>query len=132
MRKCPRCKGKGTLNASHYATGRRFEWKVRDKLQEKGYTVYRAYGSKGILDLIATKGKLVIGIQCKNAIKPYLPPKDRDNIVKVFADRNYTLNYWADNKIRTKDFVITNILHCWGNIEYREYIGTEEWQTYKP
>ena len=132
MRKCPRCKGKGTINKSHYAVGRRFEWKVRDRLQELGYIVYRAYGSKGILDLIATKGKLVIGIQCKNAEKPYLPPKDRDNIVKVFADRNYTLNYWSDNKIRTKDFVITNILHCWGNIEYREFIGNEEWQTYKP
>ena len=131
MRKCPRCKGTGALAPSHYAVGRRFEWKVRDKLQEKGYDVYRSYGSKGILDLIAVKGHKVLGIQCKSSKKAYLPPKDRVNIVKVFENREYTLHYWSDNKIRTKQFTVTNILHCWGDIEYREFIGNDTWQTYK-
>lgn len=132
MRKCPKCKGRGTLNPSNYAKGRRFEWKIRDSLQDHGYTVYRAYGSKGILDLISVKGAVTLGIQCKDAEKPYLPPKDRLNIAKVFENREYELNYWSENKIRTKTFIITNILHCWGNNEYREFMGNDQWQPYKP
>lgn len=133
MRKCPRCHGKGVLKPSNYAKGRRFEWKVRDLLRDRGYTVYRAYGSKGILDLIAVKGEKVLGIQCKNNDKAYLPPKDRAKVLYVFNNRDYTISYWdgKESKLRSKDFTITEILHCFGNIKFLRFMGNDNWEVYK-
>lgn len=49
-----------------YAKGRRFEYRVRDLLEESGYYVIRSAGSKGIVDLAAFKITVVLFIQCKN------------------------------------------------------------------
>ena len=51
-----------------YACGRRFEYKVRDRLVELGFFVVRAAGSKGPVDLIAFKKYVPpLLIQCKKA-----------------------------------------------------------------
>ena len=60
-----------------YEAGRRFEWKVRDRLRAAGFTVLRTAGSKGPVDLIAVRERtMVLGVeetpgeirfvQCKN------------------------------------------------------------------
>lgn len=132
MRICPRCKGTGKLNPSKYAKGRKFEWKVRDVLRDHGYKVYRSYGSKGALDLIGVK-KTVIGIQCKNSKKAYLPPSDRQKLASVFQNREYTMSFWdmSTSKIQSKTFKIDKILHCYGQMEFRELVAEDTWQTYK-
>lgn len=49
-----------------YQKGRRFEYRVRDYLRERGYFVTRSPASKGPADLIAIKkGSDVLAIQCK-------------------------------------------------------------------
>jgi len=47
-----------------YAKGRRFEWKVRDYLRKKGFTVIRAAASKPI-DLVALRPGEVLLVECK-------------------------------------------------------------------
>lgn len=68
---------------SHYGTGRRFEWKVRDDLAENGYEVVRAAGSKGStkIDLIGLKPGQHLYVQCKRA--GALPPAEWDRLVEV-------------------------------------------------
>lgn len=133
MRICPRCHGTGKLNPSKYAKGRKFEWKVRDRLREKGYTVYRSYGSKGALDLIAIKGSKILGIQCKNSDKAYLPPADRSKLAHVYQHREYTISYWdtPNSKIATATFNIDTILHCYGKIKFRVMTDIDSWKDYK-
>jgi Holliday junction resolvase len=68
---------------SSYATGTRFEHKTRDDLQDNGYVVVRAAGSKGgtKADLIAVKPGQLLFVQCKSA--GALPPDEWDRIVEV-------------------------------------------------
>lgn len=68
---------------NHYATGTRFEHKVRDDLTENGYQVMRAAGSKGStkLDLIALKPGQLLFIQAKS--NGTLPPGEWDRVVEV-------------------------------------------------
>lgn len=70
---------------SHYAKGRRYEWKVRDHLAEAGFTVIRAAGSKGDskIDLIALHpdGR-VLFVQCKMDGKA-LPPGEWNRLMEV-------------------------------------------------
>jgi Holliday junction resolvase len=53
-----------------YRKGRLFEYKVRDKLLEMGFAVFRCAGSKPV-DLIAIRpdGKVFL-IECKRSKKP--------------------------------------------------------------
>lgn len=56
-----------------YATGKRFEDKVRNHLRDNGYTVIRAAGSKGDskVDLVALKPGQALFVQCKaNGVLP--------------------------------------------------------------
>jgi len=133
MRICPRCKGTGKLGTSHYAKGRKYEWKVRDRLREKGFTVYRSYGSKGALDLVAIRQSSVFGIQCKNTEKSYLPPSDRAKLAHVFQNRDYTISYWdtRNSKITSITLRIDIILHCYGKLKFREMTGIDSWKDYK-
>jgi Holliday junction resolvase len=68
---------------THYATGRRFEWKCRDDLFDNGYEVIRAAGSKGgsKVDLIALKPGQLLFVQCKAT--GTLPPGEWDRLVEV-------------------------------------------------
>lgn len=70
---------------SHYASGRRFEWAVRDDLFANGYEVIRAAGSKGgsKVDLIALKPSQLVFVQCKGT--GTLPPSEWDRLVEVSA-----------------------------------------------
>lgn len=73
-----------------YQQGRRFEYRVRDYLIQKGYFVVRSAGSKGSADLIAIiphySHSKVFLIQCKYGKSPI----NRQEIVKLtrIADRN--------------------------------------------
>lgn len=66
-----------------YKQGRGFEWKVRNDLEENGYAVVRAAGSKGKtkIDLIALKPGQALFIQAKRA--GTLPPGEWDRLVDV-------------------------------------------------
>ena len=56
-----------------YETGRRFEYAVKKKLEEHGWTVIRAAGSHGWADLVAWKpASPTYIIQCKSyAVQPH-------------------------------------------------------------
>ncbi len=60
---------------SRYAAGRRFEWKVRDQLQDQGYFVIRSAGSKGAVDLAAFKKSDWLFVQCKRDGRFSIPEK---------------------------------------------------------
>lgn len=66
-----------------YATGTRFEHKVRDHLTENGYEVIRAAGSKGAskVDLVAVKPGQLLFIQCKR--NGALGPAEWDRLLEV-------------------------------------------------
>lgn len=66
-----------------YATGTRFEHKVRTHLRDNGYTVIRAAGSKGDskVDLVALKPGQALFVQCK--ADGALPPAEWDRLYEV-------------------------------------------------
>lgn len=66
-----------------YATGKRFEDKVRNHLRDNGYTVIRAAGSKGDskIDLVALKPGQALFVQCK--ADGVLPPAEWDRLHEV-------------------------------------------------
>jgi hypothetical protein len=68
---------------SHYASGTRFEHKVRDDLVDNGYEVIRAAGSKGSskVDLAAFKPGQLLFVQCKS--NGALPPAEWDRVFEV-------------------------------------------------
>ena len=71
----------------NYVSGRRFEYRVKDYLEKKGYYVMRSAGSKSPFDLIAiqTKGKSSIDgtllIQCKHRTK--ISKQERERLLKL-------------------------------------------------
>lgn len=50
---------------TRYATGRRFEYKVRKDLEQRGYYVERSAASKGAVDLFALGQQEILLVQCK-------------------------------------------------------------------
>jgi len=71
-----------------YRKGYRFEIRVKEDLEEKGYFVIRSAGSKGVFDLIAIapNGKEILGIQCKAGGK--IPSEEKQEIIKVAEKYN--------------------------------------------
>ena len=61
--------------ASNYAHGRQTEWAIRDHLEDNGYQVIRAAGSKGAADLVAIKPSQVLLINVKRTTPP--GPRER-------------------------------------------------------
>ena len=63
-----------------YQRGRRFEYRVRDHLRERGFFVVRAAKSKGVADLIAIRrGDTPLLVQCKGGRRggsASLPPDE--------------------------------------------------------
>lgn len=84
----------------NYNAGRDFEYKVMAFLRERGWIVKRAYASKGIFDLIAYKGKIRWGIQCKslssNNNKLYLSPKENKELCEyaITPSEEYEFIQW--------------------------------------
>ena len=55
-----------TAGSRHpYALGRAHETAVRGRLERRGWLVRRSYASKGIEDLLAFRGNVLLLIQCK-------------------------------------------------------------------
>jgi len=75
--------------SKNYEIGRRFEYRTMGFFRKIGYYVIRAYGSKGLYDLIAVPSteassykypKLPFLIQCKNHGK--ISKQELDNLIK--------------------------------------------------
>ena len=68
---------------SHYATGTRFEHKTIADLENNGYEIIRAAGSKGATktDIAAFKPGQLLLVQCKR--NGALPPAEWDRLVEV-------------------------------------------------
>ncbi|HEX59123.1 MAG TPA: hypothetical protein ENF26_03115 [Methanomicrobia archaeon] len=68
-----------------YARGAAFERKVRRLLEEDGWFVVRAAGSKGIVDLVALRERdnvlRVQLISCK--LNGYVPPAEREQLLEL-------------------------------------------------
>lgn len=64
-----------------YEKGRRFEYRVRDHLQEKGYFVLRSPRSGGPADLVALKRGEILLIQCK--MNGYLPSDEEKQLIAL-------------------------------------------------
>ncbi len=101
---------------THYDTGRRLEYKVRDDLRENGYEVIRSAGSKSPVDLVAFKAGQVLLVQVKNKRNP--GPAEREALLRL--SRGYGFGFLAIVAIRGKK----------GGIEYRQLTGTApgDWQ----
>lgn len=54
------------MSNKNYESGRRFEYRVRDYLEAKGYLVMRTAGSHSPFDLIATTYYKTLFVQCKH------------------------------------------------------------------
>jgi hypothetical protein len=87
----------------NYASGRAFEYEVRDYFEEKGFFVFRSAGSHTQADLICLpeqEGDRTVIIQCKKYAK-YKPKPDED------FKRTYipnTIKYWCTKKKGQKGF----------------------------
>lgn len=51
-----------------YEKGRRFEYLVKEKLEQAGYMVIRSAGSHSPFDLVAVGKEDIMFIQCKNSV----------------------------------------------------------------
>lgn len=89
-----------------YHKGRRFEYKVRDYLKDRGWIVSRSYGSKGVIDLLAEKNGIWIGIQAKNRkTGGYLTPKEVSELQTFYdtfdkSNNLFSMNVWSNHKIK--------------------------------
>jgi len=82
------------MASKNYVKGRNFEYRVSNYLRKKGYYVIRAYGSKGLYDLLAippTNDKMhnyPLMIQCKT--NGYIKPSER----QLLKENKYKWQGW--------------------------------------
>lgn len=74
------------------AKGRRKEWKVREELEGKGFSVTRSAASKGTFDLVAIGAETIILIQSKTNGWP--DPAERAKIEAFVCPRNAIKHIW--------------------------------------
>ena len=86
----------------NYESGRRFEYRVKEYLEKKGYYVMRSAGSKSPFDLIAIQIKGICSInstlliQCKHGAK--ISKQERDKIALLgsrFVNGIETILAWS-------------------------------------
>lgn len=91
------------LSSKNYVKGRNFEYRVMKFLRMKGYYCMRAYGSKGLYDIIAIPPKpygadkwfnYPLLIQAKT--NGYVPPKEREKLLEQ-KWQGQVLVAWNDN-----------------------------------
>ena len=70
---------------AHYARGADFERRIRTRMEEQGYTVFRSAGSKSPVDLIAVKDRVHYYIQAKSG-KTKISRKERLELVDLAED----------------------------------------------
>ena len=68
---------------TRYSGGVDFEREVRRHLEDDGYWVIRAAGSKGKADLVAIKPGQVLIVQCKR--NGLCPPAERNEVRRIAA-----------------------------------------------
>lgn len=99
----------------NYNSGRRFEYRVKKYLENKGYYVMRSAGSKSPFDLIAIpkyNGSIILLIQCKHGVKiskkEILKIRALDNL---FASNVYCITAWSKihGKIEFEDVYLQEI-----------------------
>lgn len=100
---------------THYDSGRRLEYKVRDDLRENGYEVIRSAGSKSPVDLLAFKRRQVLLVQVKNKRNP--GPSEREALVALALCAPVLVPIVATRGLR-------------GGVVYRQLTGTApgDWQ----
>lgn len=54
----------------NYRRGRKFEYEIKNHLEEKGFLTFRTAGSHGIADIIGVSNNDVLLVQCKYGQKP--------------------------------------------------------------
>ena len=86
---------------STYRKGARYEYYVKQKLEEKGYLVVRTAGSHGPFDLIAidTQKREILLVQVKKS--KYIPNKEKEALAALAGDYRvkpllYMLGEWID------------------------------------
>ena len=90
--------------SSPYQRGRAFEYRIMADLQRAGYSVMRASGSHGVMDIYAMREGSQLYVQAK--ISGVLPPDEREKLIRlavsnravpVLAERSdgRTLRYWT-------------------------------------
>lgn len=78
---------------SHYAAGRRAEWRAQRILEAAGYTTVRTAGSHGPADVIAWDLMRVRFVQVKRGVAR-MSPLEREAFEAVPVPANGTREYW--------------------------------------
>lgn len=65
--------------ASNYARGRRFEHRIAEELQKRGYYTILSAGSHSVTDVMAVKAGAVLFVQCKK--HGALPPGEWNELM---------------------------------------------------
>jgi Holliday junction resolvase len=128
------------LAVRSYHAGRDFEYKVRDYLKERGWTVKRAYASKGIFDLLAWKDGVRWGIQAKslksNKNRKYLVPKENKELCEyaISPTEDYEFVCWNPKyrapvlQILKEDFKVIHAYNVFPGIGWRACNKHGEWK----
>jgi len=74
-------KVKKKYKTSAYERGRRFEYRVRKYLKEKGYFVVRSAKSGTVCDLVALKKGKILLVQCK--LNKKISRKEKEELAKL-------------------------------------------------
>lgn len=67
---------------SNYSKGRNLEYAAKRRLEESGFTVFRCASSKPV-DLVAVKQGLVMLVQCKTGLKPYVSKEELEKTLTL-------------------------------------------------
>lgn len=78
---------------TNYTNGRAMEYKARNDLTEQGYTVIRAAGSKGKIDLCAINHTEVRLIQVKNQ-RNIIKPEELKALQALNVPGNASVEIW--------------------------------------
>ena len=78
---------------ANYISGYRAECLCRNDLREQGYTVIRAAGSKGKIDLCAVNGTEIRLIQVKNK-KHIIKPEELKALQRLQVPANASVEIW--------------------------------------
>ncbi len=95
---------------TNYVKGRNFEYRVMKYLKDRGFFCMRAYGSKGMYDILAIQPFVDFGwynysllIQAK--LNGYVPPKEMQTLKEnEWNWQGITIIAWRDKKSRKLRF----------------------------
>ena len=98
------------MSSKNYEIGRRFEYRTQNYFRKIGYYVIRAYGSKGLYDLIAVPPMSRLGqtllIQCKK--NGYIHPKELAKLKEHDKWNGLILIAYSDKKRKLRFRTLEN------------------------